>query len=201
VQPQTIEVTGETMPNIDTILIVMVAITGLSVLLQIIFLAVLAVTANKALKAGKEYAEEFRALATPVAQSSKEVLQQSRDLLHTTKDLIARLEPRLDAAATDLADMTRMAREETSRIMVSADEIQNRVRRQAARVDSMTTSVLNSADSAGHFLENVLAIPARQVSGVLAAARAVVNTLRSPSPAGRGGGQAKRANDETGQFV
>ncbi len=163
------------MPNSDTILIVMVVLTALSVLLQISFLIALAVIGGRALKMGKEYGDEFRSVATPA-------LQNARDLLQTTRDLIARLEPHLDAAASDLAEMAHVANEETRKIQASADEIAERIRRQAERMDGMTTSALNGVDRAGQFFNQAVNVPVRQVSGVLAAVKAIVEALRAPAP-------------------
>ena len=95
---------------------------------------------------------------------------------------MTRLEPKLDAAAGDLAEMTKIAREETRKMQVSADEISERIRRQAERVDHMTTTTLDSVDRVGNFVNQAVNVPMRQIAGVLAAAKAVVDTLRSPTP-------------------
>jgi uncharacterized protein YoxC len=161
--------------NTDTILIAMVAVTGVSVLLQFIVLLAIFLGLRKGMKEAKEQADEVRAAVMPVLHSSK-------DLIQTTRDLIAKLEPKLDYAATDLAMMARTAREQSDRIQASVDEINRRVRNQAARVDGMTTSVLNGLDRAGHIVNEAVNVPVRQVSGILAAVRAVVDTLRGPVP-------------------
>lgn len=163
------------MQHLDTILIVMVAIFGVSVLLHIGVLAGLAIGMSKAVKQAKEYAEQMEGKVLPVLASTQEVLQQ-------TKSLIVRLEPKLEAAATDLSDITRMAREETSRLTTSADEIAERFRQQAERVAQMTDTALNGVERASHFLNSAVNTPVRQASGFLAAARAVITSLRQPSP-------------------
>ncbi|HWE87397.1 MAG TPA: hypothetical protein VG267_20795 [Terracidiphilus sp.] len=156
-------------------MIALVVLVGISVLLQIGFVIVAAVTGSKALKMAKEYGDDFRSVATPA-------LQHARELLETTQNLVARLEPRLDAAASDLAEMVQAAREETRRIQASADEITDRIRKQAERVDTITTTALNGVDRVSHFVNDAVHAPVRQVSGVLAAVRAIVETLRTPSP-------------------
>jgi methyl-accepting chemotaxis protein len=163
------------MQHIDTILIVMVAIYGLSVLLNVCVLLGLWIGANKAAKAAKVYAEELHAKLDPVLHSTHE-------LVGITKDLINKLEPKLEAAAGDLADITRAAREETARIKESTSEITDRIRRQAERVESMANDALNSVDRVGHFINNTVSAPVKQVTGVVAAARAILETLRKPSP-------------------
>jgi methyl-accepting chemotaxis protein len=165
--------------HLDTILIVMVAIYGVSVLLHIAVLVGVAIGANKAIKAARHYAEEMDAKIRPVLTSTHDVLEQ-------TKALVSKLEPKLEAAAGDLAEITRVAREETTRISASAEEISGRIRRQAERVDNMTSSALNGVERAGQLLNVAVTAPVKQVSGFVAAARAVVNTLRQPAaPRGR----------------
>lgn len=163
------------MLNNETLLIVMVVLVAVSVVLQIGFLIVGAVMAGRALKMAREMANDFHSTVAPP-------LQHARELLESTQKLLARLEPRLDAAASDLAEMVQAAREETRNIQASADEITGRIRKQAERVDTMTTTALNGVDRAVHFLNDAVNIPVRQVSGVLAAVRAIVETLRAPAP-------------------
>ncbi len=172
--------------NTETLLIVMVAITGFSVVIQAIALIVVTATVAKAAKSTKSEIEELRSKVTPIVLSSKE-------LIDTTRALITRLEPKIVDAATDLAEITETAKvqvariqeatdEITARVRIATDDISERVRQQAARVDSMTTSALDSVDRVGGVISHAVAIPVRQVSGVLAAARAVIDTLRAPTP-------------------
>src|SRR3974390_1322049 len=103
------------MQHLDTILIVMVAVYGVSVVLHVFVLAGLALGMNKAVKQAKQYAEQMEVKVLPVLASTHEVLQQ-------TKALVTRLEPKLEAAATDLSDITRIAREQTAHISTTASE-------------------------------------------------------------------------------
>ena len=162
------------MQHLDTILIWMVVMFGVSVLLHIGVLLGLWLGMNKAVKQAKQYAEQMEVKVLPVLASTHEVLQQ-------TKSLITRLEPKLEAAATDLSDITRMAREETAHISTSANEIADRFRRQAERVAQMTDTALDGVERASHLINSAVTTPVRQASGVIAAARAVISTLRQPS--------------------
>lgn len=166
------------MQNAETLLIAMVAIIGFLVLAQFLMMIVGFFAMRKGLKLVAAEAAELKARALPVMDQSKEVLEN-------TKHLIARIEPKLEAAAADLAEMTRTASTEVKNIQVSAEEINQRVRLQAARVDSMTTAVLDNVDRAGHFLNVAVSAPVRQVSGVVAAAKAIMDTLRGPVPTRR----------------
>jgi methyl-accepting chemotaxis protein len=158
------------MQHLDTILIVMVAVYGVSVLLV---LAGLWMGMNKAVKQAKLYAEQMEMKVLPVLASTREVLEQ-------TKALVTRLEPKLDAAATDLSEITRMAREETARISATADELTQRFRGQAERVAQMTETAVDGVERASEMINNAVAGPVRQASAVVAAARAIISTLRRP---------------------
>ena len=161
--------------NTDTILTVLVAITGLSLLLQLLVLLGILMAVRKGMKVAEEKANEFSASLRPIISTSSELLQR-------TNSIIGDLEPKLSTAAADMAEMVRIAREQTMRLQYSLEEINQRALHQAARVDGMATSVLNGLDRVGHVVNEAVSIPVRQVSGVIAAARAVVDTLRAPAP-------------------
>jgi uncharacterized protein YoxC len=160
------------MPNTEMILTILVAVIAVAALVQLIILFVLFLAARKSMKLAGEYAEDLRDKVVPMIEHSKALLQTSRQL-------ITKLEPRLEAAATDIAELAHTANSESKKMSQSADEIAERVRRQAARVDGMTTEALDRLDRLGHVLDHVVTVPVRQVSGVVAAARAIIESLRS----------------------
>ena len=172
------------MSHTDTFMIAIVVLVGISVILQIGFVIGAAIMGSRALRLAKEYGDDFRSVATPA-------LQHAREVLESTQKLIARLEPRLDAAASDLAEMVQAAREETRNIQASADEITERIRKQAERMDTMTTTALNGVDRVGQFLN----VPVRQVSSVVAALKAIVDALRTPAPPRSRAAQNAHADD------
>lgn len=152
----------------DNVLIILVAITGFSVLLQLVVLIAIFVTVRKGVKEAEAKVEEFRTTVMPI--------------FNNTRELIARIEPKIDAAATDLAEMTHALHVQATEIQASAEVVMGRVKVQAARVDGMATAVLDRVDRAGSFLNDAIQVPIRQVSGIVAAAKAVVETLRAPAP-------------------
>jgi hypothetical protein len=64
----------------------------------------------------------------------------------------------------------------------SVSEVLQRVRKQTNRIDEMITGLLNAADRAGDYVAGVVHGPVRQISGVLAAVKAIVESLRTPIP-------------------
>ena len=156
-----------------TILVAVIAVAGL---IQLIILFVMFLVVRKSLKVASEYATDVFEKVVPVIEHSKALIQSSRQL-------IVKLEPKLEATVTDISELAHTANAEAKKLQESTDEISERVRRQAARMDGMTTEALNGLDRVGHTLNQFLTVPVRQLSGVMAAVKAVVDVLRAPAPA------------------
>jgi uncharacterized protein YoxC len=172
------------MQNTEMILTILVAVIAGAALIGLIILIAIFMAARKGMKMAGEYAVDLREKVVPL-------LEHSRELLQTSRQLITKLEPKLEAAATDVAELAHTANVESKKLSQSVEEIAERLRRQAARVDGMTTDALDRVDRAGHILDQVVTVPVRQVSGVMAAARAIIETLRAPAPP-RNGQQPRR---------
>lgn len=187
--------------NLETLLIVFIAVTGLSVLMQACVLLGMFLTMRHAVKIGKEQAEEYRAKLTPVLEGSKKLMGTATELVATAKGLVDAVEPKIRSSASDLNDVTQSLRTQAERIQVAADEVTENFRRQASRVDGMTTSALNRVDRFGNFIADAVNVPVRQFSGVVAAAKAVVDTLRVPSQPRVRVPRGESAEDEKDLFV
>lgn len=179
-----------TMPNsnVELLLMIFVGITAVAVLLQASVLLGMFLIMRKAIIAGKEEAAEFRTKLIPVLDSSKvlldtgqEVIRSAKDVIKSADTLIADLEPHLESAATELADMARDIHQQANQLRGALDEVAFKARRQVDRVDQMATSTLNRLDRFGSFVNETVNVPVRQLSGVIAAAKAVVATLRAPA--------------------
>ncbi len=170
------------MPNLEMILTILVTVIAVAALVQLIILFVLFLAMRKGMKFAGEYATEMKEQVGPVLEHSKVALRTTNEVLRSTKELIARLEPKVETAVNDVAEITRIANAEVKKFQESADEITDRVRRQVARADTMTTEALNGIDRVGHLLNQAVTMPVRRVSGVLAAVKAVFETLRAPTP-------------------
>jgi methyl-accepting chemotaxis protein len=195
--------------NIETLLMIFVGITAVAVLLQACVLLGIFLTVRKAVHRAQDQADDVRAKLIPFLDISKEVMEAGKDVAHTAKDLmksaqtlITDLEPRLESAATELADMVRDVHLQANRLQASVDEVAGKARRQADRVDQMATSTLNGLDRFGSFVNEAVNLPVRQLSGVIAAARAVVGTMRAPaSPRPRRAPQPAPVAEDKDLFV
>jgi hypothetical protein len=154
--------------NTQTILIVFVAFTGAAVLLQACVLFAIFISLRKTAKAVLDATEDMKATVVP--------------MVHSTRDLLERLTPQIITVTTGLSELTETFRKETAGVSFSVSEIMGRVSRQTQRLDSMLTTGLNSVERAGEVLESAVAMPVRQVNGILAAFKAMIETYRSPVP-------------------
>jgi uncharacterized protein YoxC len=161
------------MPSTEMTLTILVAVIAVAGLIQLFVFIAIFVAIKKGMTEAGEYAKDFRSDIVPV-------LEHSKKLISVTRELITRLEPKLEAAAADVADLAHIASVEARKMQESADEIAERVRRQAARVDGMATEALDTVDRVGNFVNQAVSVPLRQVSGVVAAGRAIYDTLRTP---------------------
>jgi methyl-accepting chemotaxis protein len=184
------------MPNLDnqTLQLLFIAVTALAVLMQAIILLAIFVAVRKAARSVTEQVEELRSSVMPI--------------LDTTRDLINRVAPRIEEATTDLAEIVYGLRKQTAQMESAATEIVERVRHQTSRLDKMFTGVLDSVDRAGAFVAEAVSKPVRQISGLLASLKAIVESLRnSAAPASheahaaRSRSQGDRSPSDTDMFV
>jgi hypothetical protein len=159
----------------ETFHLTVVIIAGVILLMQLLVLSAILLGVLRLSRTAREKTSELSGTIMPV-------LNSSRDLLHSVNSLITRLEPRLDAAATDLAEITRSAHAQAVRFESTANDLQQRVHLQAVRIDGMATSVLDRVDYASHKVSDAMRGPARRISGAIAAVSAFIETLGKPTP-------------------
>jgi methyl-accepting chemotaxis protein len=154
-------------------------VAALALLLQALVLLGIFFGIRKALSSLREDFEDLRTTVTPFVKEAREVF--------------TRVAPKIEQTTNDVAMLTQTLRTQSEDLKVASSEIIEKARRQADRIDSMTTNVLDAADRAGTFVNDAVNKPVRQISGILASIRAVVDTLRAPEPQAR-----RRANHVPG---
>jgi uncharacterized protein YoxC len=177
------------MHNLDnqTIQLALVALVALAMLVQAIVLVAALIALRKLAKSIRQEMDDLRSAIMPVIENIKPVIESTRTLL-------ARVAPKIEEATADLAAISRTLRNQVADVQVATDEIIARARRQASRIDSMVSNVLDTVDQAGSFMANTVTKPMRQLSALLASAKAVVESLRSTGGAARA--QANRASGD-----
>ncbi len=176
------------MPNSDiqTIQLALVAAVALLMLVQMIVLLAVFLVIRKAARSMREDLEDLRSSVAPI--------------IYNTRDLLTRLTPKFEETTSDLAVLTHNLRMQAADVQSAANEIVDRVRRQASRLDTMLSNVLDAVERASVFMADTVAKPMRQLSAILASAKAVVESLRTVDPAAARS-QSNRAPGDKDMFV
>lgn len=172
------------MPNetAATLLIVFVGLTAVALLVQAIILVAAFFAGKKAIESLRGEFEELRESALPVLKISRQFFDRiGPDIGPVTADVI-KTAANLKTMTSDMAALTTSLRTQVEDVQTSANEALERIKQQAARVNIMVSNLLDAADRVTGFLENTVSVPVRQFAGVLAAVKAIVETLRHTEP-------------------
>jgi uncharacterized protein YoxC len=149
----------------ETIELAFVIVGALALLTQTAILLAIYLGVSKAAKSMKEEIEDIRSSVMPV--------------VHTTRKLMDRVGPKVEQTATDLAALTRSLRSQAEDMECAVAEILERVRKETGRIDAMFSSTLDAVDKASVYVTQTVSKPVRQLSGILASFKAIVESLRS----------------------
>jgi methyl-accepting chemotaxis protein len=152
--------------NSQNLLLIIAAVGAFALLLQTVLVIAFLVMMRRAVTHVEEEMRQYRSAVMPL------ILQ--------TRDLVRNLAPKLEDTANDFTFISRRLREQTAEIQAAADEIIDRTRYQANRVDGMITSVFDRVERAGVFVSDTISKPMRQITGVIASVRAAVETFIEP---------------------
>ena len=144
-------------------LMIFVGLTAVALFGQFIVMLAAFFLVRKSIKTVQEEVGEVRSTVMPMLNRSKELLEK--------------VAPKVESVAADVADMAQSAREQTAHIRFTADEVLARVYRQTSRMDNMLTSVADGVEHAGNVVADSVTKPVRQVSAMLAAAKAFLGVL------------------------
>ena len=161
--------------NHETIELILIAVTAAAVLLQAFVLLAMYLAIKKSSSSIVEQIEEIKTTITPFVDNAKGFLENAKGFLE-------RVGPKVEGSATDIADVTRRLRVQAAEVEASAAEVHEFVRKQTSRIDEMLSGLLDSVDRASNYVVDIVSGPVRQVSGVLASIRAIVESLRRPIP-------------------
>ena len=151
------------MNNETTLLVVFVGLTGLALVVQAIVMLVAFLAMRKTIVTLHADVQELRTAAMPVLVKSRETLD--------------RVAPKLESVAADVADIAHVLKRQSVEFNAVAGDILERVHRQTSRVDNMFTEVIDNVEHASHVVADSVIKPARQISAMLAGAKAFLNTL------------------------
>ena len=148
----------------QTLLVVFIAIAAVSILMQAGFTVAMFIAARKAQKKLMVLADDVRLHALPAIIASREVIQD--------------LTPKLRTIAENLTAVSTTLRTRTEKVGGLVGDVTDRAQAQAVRVDGMVKGTLDHLTSAVQAIEHGVAVPVRQVNGILNGLRAGVDVLR-----------------------
>lgn len=158
--------------DIQTVQLIVIAVVALTLLIQSLAMLGALIVARKAINKVHQQVDEMRTSVLGVVEKVEPVIESVRDLITNTT-------PKIESAVSDLAEMTSSLRKQTGDVQAAADDLISRFRRQGARVDMMLTKIFDTVDRASGFMTVAVSKPVRQISAILASAKAVVETLRN----------------------
>ncbi|MGA3047291.1 MAG: hypothetical protein ABSD67_11745 [Terracidiphilus sp.] len=169
------------MHNIDsqTIQLVIIAVAALAVVFQAIFLVAILISVKKATVLMHV---EIKKASVSMHAEIQDLRSSIVPVIENSRDFLTRVAPRIESVSEDVAEITQVLRSRINATEAVVADILERTHRQSARVDSMLTGVLDSVERAGEFVSQHVGKPARQISAILASAKAIVQTLGAPAP-------------------
>jgi methyl-accepting chemotaxis protein len=158
-----------TMPHPDSqiVLLVIAGLIAVALLLQAFALMAIFFGLRKAAISTRQQIDEMRSTILPFCRDAR--------------DCFTRVAPKIEQTTTDLAELAHTLRTQSDDVKSVTAEIIKSTRRQAERIDNLATTVLDAADRAVTFTSETVVRPMRKFTGIMAAAKAVVDVLRSPN--------------------
>jgi methyl-accepting chemotaxis protein len=144
--------------------IIFTAVTSIGVLLQAFVLLGIYLGIRKTTKKLEDLADEGSVHLLPTIAASRKIVED--------------LAPKIKTISTNLVETSNALREEAEQVRVAVDDVVGRTRGQAAKVDELLTGTLNGVAHAASSLQEGLAVPLRQLHGVLNGIRAGLDVLR-----------------------
>jgi hypothetical protein len=159
---------GSTWSDSPTLLlIIFVGLVALALIVQAIALVVMAVGAAKARKRVLAIAEEVRAKAMPV--------------LDSTADFIKNTAPKMISLAENLVETSNVVRNKATEFDATLSEVNNRARVQAARADDIVTTILTGTAEVVGAVQNGIRVPVREFNGLVNGLKAGLDVLMGRS--------------------
>ncbi len=155
----------------QTIELVLIAAVAAAMLFQSVVLIALFLAMRKAARSASEQLASLHSTAMPLIEDSHALLK--------------RLTPKIEKTTDDLTALTHSLRAQTAEVQSATNEIITRVRGQVGRLDALLTNALDTVDRASTCMAEAVAKPVRQVSAILASAKAIIESLRAVDPGPR----------------
>lgn len=159
----------------ETFLIVVLILVVAAMVAQVFVMLMLFFGFAKMAKGLKEEVADIRSTVMPI--------------VFDLRKLMTKASPKLESAVGDIAFFTQSLRNQTQELEATSTEVAERVRRLSERLDGMLSHMLDIVERSGTTLNDAVARPLRQVAGIVASAKAIIDALRestAPMPHVRG---------------
>jgi Mg2+/Co2+ transporter CorB len=164
------------------LLVMFVGMVAIAMVVQAIAVIVLALGAVKARKRALEIAEEVRTKVMPILETTQSVLHDAG--------------PKVKIITENLVETSHVVRSKAQEFDATASELNMKARVQAARVDGMVTSVLNTTAEISETLQRAVKVPVREFTGLVNGFKAGVDVLVGRAKGfGRGKADGARGRD------
>jgi hypothetical protein len=145
------------------LLMIFVGMVAFAMVVQAIVVIVTAIGAFKASKRALQIAEEVHTKLGPI--------------LDTTHNVIHDSAPKVKIITENLVETSHMVRSKARDFDVTATDLNAKTRAQAARVDGMVTSVLNTTADISDTLQRAVKVPVREFAGLVNGFKAGLDVL------------------------
>jgi len=145
------------------LLIWFVGMVAVAMAVQAVAVIVLAIGTAKASKRALEIADELRTKIGPVLDTTQSVLHDAG--------------PKVKIITENLVETSHLVRSKAREFDATASEVNMKARVQAARVDGMVTSVLNTTAEISETLQRAVKVPVREFTGLVNGFKAGVDVL------------------------
>jgi hypothetical protein len=164
------------------LLMIFVGMVAIAMVVQAIAVIVLAVGAAKASKRALVIADELHTKMMPILDTTHGVIQDSA--------------PKVKIITENLVETSHVVRSKAQEFDVTASDLNMRTRTQAARVDGMVTSVLNTTADISETLQRAVKVPVREFAGLMNGFKAGIDVLVGRAKEfGRGKATGPRGRD------
>jgi methyl-accepting chemotaxis protein len=144
-------------------LVIFVGVIAAAMIAQAIAVAVVALGALKAGKRALDIVDDMRTKLMPMIESTHEMVQDAR--------------PKVKIITENLVETSHVVRSKAQEFDATASDLNKKARVQAARVDGMVTSVLNTTADISETLQRAVKVPAREFAGLVNGFKAGVEVL------------------------
>ncbi len=173
----------------STYLLVYTGIVAFAILVEAIALGALAFAAIKLFKQLAELTAEAKGKVYPILESVRDITEKGQHIAEVARNVVADTEPKIKRVTTNIVETSDVYRAKVAQVDSFISDTTGRAQKQTARVDDIISSALTRTGEVAANVQHAILAPVRHASGLLAGAKASLESLRlrlaSRSQAGR----------------